>query len=209
MTLNNVELRTEVLRKMSWRRRLRSSEYLHPGAQAQHPLGLAALSARQGIVAPSRLARLSSALPPASTCLPARGAPALSGLTRRRRRCACDVRPAQIRVRNAEVVLLAGGGESAAGDGAADGAADVTVKDDAAQTLHNSQMSWVHSLVTQALANLIVDINGLTFRVEMLRRVPMGADPGATAAGGASAAAAPEPQRPRHALNAAAAAGSA
>ena len=56
---------------------------------------------------------------------------------------ACDARPAQIRVRNAEVVLLAGGDESAAGDGAADGAADVTVKDDAAQTLDNSQMSWV------------------------------------------------------------------
>ena len=120
----------------------------------------------------------------------------------------CDVRPAQIRVRNAEV-LVAGGDESAAGDGTADGAADVAVKDDAAQTLDNSQMSWVYSLVTQALANLIVDINGLTFRVEMLRRVFVGADPGATAAGGASAAAAPEPQRPRRALNAAAAAGSA
>jgi hypothetical protein len=50
---------------------------------------------------------------------------------------ACDARPAQIRVRNAEAVLPAGGGESAAGDGAADGAADVTVKDDAAQTLDN------------------------------------------------------------------------
>ena len=112
----------------------------------------------------------------------------------------CDARPAQIRVRNAEVVLLAGGDESAAGDGAADGAADVTVKDDAAQTLDNSQMSWVYSLVTQALANLIVDIiNGLTFRVEMLRRVPAEADPAAAAAGGASAAAALEPQRPRHA----------
>ena len=63
---------------------------------------------------------------------------------------ACDARPTQIRVRNVEGVLPAGGGESAAGDGAADGAADVTVKDDAAQTLDNSQMSWVYSLVTQA-----------------------------------------------------------
>ena len=60
-------------------------------------------------------------------------------------------------------------------------------------------MSWVHSLVTQALANLIVDINGLTFRAEMLRRVPAEAGPAAAAAVGASAAAAPEPQRPRHA----------
>ena len=56
----------------------------------------------------------------------------------------CDVWPAQIRVRNAEVVLLAGGGESAADDGTADGAADVTVKGDAAQALDNSQMSWVY-----------------------------------------------------------------
>jgi hypothetical protein len=69
-----------------------------------------------------------------------------------RRWCACDVRPAQIRVRNAEVVVLAGGDESATVDGAADGAADVTVKDAAAQTLDNSQMSRVYSLVTQALA---------------------------------------------------------
>ena len=45
------------------------------------------------------------------------------------------------------------------------------------QTLDNSQMSWVYSLVTQALANLIVDINGLTFRVEMLRRVPAAENP--------------------------------
>jgi len=102
-------------------------------------------------------------------------------------------------VRNAEVVLLAGGDESAAGDGAADGAAGVTVKDDAAQMLDNSQMSWVYCLVTQAFANLIVDINSLTFRVEMLRRVPAEADPAAAAAGDASAAAALEPQRPRHA----------
>jgi hypothetical protein len=109
------------------------------------------------------------------------------------------VRPAQIRVRNAEVVVLAGGDESATVDGAADGAADVTVKDDAAQTLDNSQMSWVYSLVTQAFANLIVDINSLTFRVEMLRRVPAEADPAAAAAGDVSAAAALEPQRPRHA----------
>jgi hypothetical protein len=41
-------------------------------------------------------------------------------------------------VRNAEVGLPAGGDESAAGDGAADGVADVAVKDDAAQTLDNS-----------------------------------------------------------------------
>ena len=109
------------------------------------------------------------------------------------------MRPAQIRVRNAEVVLLAGGGESAADDGTANGAADVTVKGAAAQALDNSQMSWVYSLVTQALANLIVDINGLTFRVEMLRRVPAEADPAVAAAGGAGAAAALEPQRPRHA----------
>jgi hypothetical protein len=134
----------------------------------------------------------------APACLPAR----LRSLDscHPRRRCACDVRPAQIRVRNAEVVLLAGGDESAAGDGAADGAADVAVKDDAAQTLDNSQMScWVYSPVTQALANLIVDINGLTFQVEMLRRVPAEIDPATAAAGGASAAAALEPQRPRHA----------
>ena len=78
----------------------------------------------------------------------------------------CDARPAQIRVRNAELVLLAGGDESAAGDGAADGAADVTVKDDAAQTLDNSQMSWVYSLVTQALAILIV--SSLTLRTNEL-----------------------------------------
>jgi hypothetical protein len=111
----------------------------------------------------------------------------------------CDVRPAQIRVRNAEV-LVAGGDESAAGDVAADGAADVTVKDDAAQTLHNSQISWVYSLSSRRPSrNLIVDINGLTFLVEMLRRVLAEADPGTAAVGGASAAAALEPQRPSHA----------
>jgi molybdopterin-biosynthesis enzyme MoeA-like protein len=54
------------------------------------------------------------------------------------------VRPAQIRVRNAEVVLLAGGNESAADDDTADSAADVAGKGAAAQTLDNSQMSWVY-----------------------------------------------------------------
>lgn len=109
----------------------------------------------------------------------------------------------QIRVRNAEVVLVAGG-DPAAGCSAADSAADVSVRDDGAnQTLDNSQMSWVYSLVTQALANLIVDINGLTFRVEMLRRVPA-ENPlaGVMGSGGGEVAvdtAALGPQHPRHA----------
>ena len=92
----------------------------------------------------------------------------------------CDVRPAQIRVRNAEAVLLAMD-ESAAGDGAPGSADDVTVKDDAAH--HAGQLadelgvplprqSRRPSLVSHAgLASLIVDIDGLTFRVEMPRRV--------------------------------------
>ena len=76
---------------------------------------------------------------------------------------------AQIRVRNAEVVLWAGGDRASAGSAAAEGGAGA---DDvrAEEQLDNSQMSWVYALVTQALANLIVDINGLTFRVEMLRQ---------------------------------------
>jgi len=42
----------------------------------------------------------------------------------------------------------------------------VTVKDDAAQTLDSSQMSWVYSLVTHALAILIV--SSLTLRTNEL-----------------------------------------
>ncbi len=66
---------------------------------------------------------------------------------------------------------MAGGDESAAASSAQDGARAESVKDDADQTLDNTQMSWVYSLVTQALANLVVDINGLTIRAEMLRCV--------------------------------------
>jgi hypothetical protein len=124
---------------------------------------LAKVSSRpRRLLRSARLARQ-----PSPICLPAR-LPALSldSRTRGDGRCACDVRPAQIRVRNAEMALLAGGDESTAGDVAADGAADVTVKDDAAQTLDSSQMSWVYSLVTQALAILIV--SSLTLRTNEL-----------------------------------------
>ena len=101
-------------------------------------------------------------------------------------------------MRNAEVVLVAGGDESATASSAEEDATAEAVKDDAAHTLDNSQMSWVYSLVTQALANLIVDINGLTIRAEMLRSVRV--DASAVTTRGPTGSAAVEPLRiPRQA----------
>ena len=93
---------------------------------------------------------------------------------------------------------MAGGDESAATRSAEEDATAEAAKDDAAHKLDNSQMSWVYSLVTQALANLIVDINGLTIRAEMLRSVRV--DASAVATRGHTGSAAGEPLRvPRQA----------
>jgi hypothetical protein len=94
--------------------------------------------------------------------------------------------PAKVRVRNAEVVLWAGdadavaaaaavaaagstSGRGAAGADSAASAADATPSREDPQELDQTQQGWAESLVSQALANLVADINGLTIRVEMLQ----------------------------------------
>jgi hypothetical protein len=77
--------------------------------------------------------------------------------------------PANIFIRNAQIVLLAASPnstrDSSATETAAGGTADPN--DATVQQLDSSQMTWVQSMVAAALANVEVTINGLTFRIEM------------------------------------------
>ena len=76
--------------------------------------------------------------------------------------------PANIFIRNAQIVLLAASPNSTRDSSATETAAGGTdyPNDATVQQLDSSQMTWVQSMVAAALANVEVTINRLTFRIE-------------------------------------------